>query len=87
MANEKERQFYDLLYLLRRQFFTGVATCSNCSKNGCEETVRGAGHCEKCLTEDIAELTGDATTANMLTGAMIVQNNAVNRLLEKLEDK
>jgi hypothetical protein len=40
----------DLLYLLRRQYRSGVHTMNSCD---CGKPVVGSGHCADCLTREI----------------------------------
>ena len=63
----KERDFFDALHDLRRNYPTNKGTTwSECSTDGCTNSARGGGFCACCCETKIALITGDAGLANDL---------------------
>ena len=85
---DKERELHNLIYLLRKQFFTGLATTNDCSSEDCTERVRDTGHCARCLVIDIENLVFDNYgDAPALYDALERQHEAITRLTKSIEDK
>ena len=63
----KERDFFDALHDLRRNYPTNKGTTwSECSTDGCTRSARGGGYCACCSETKIALITGDMMLAKNL---------------------
>ena len=63
----------DLIYLLRRQFPTGVTTFSKCPN--CGRGSRGGGHCQYCLADELRNRV-DGKMVDSLVNAIAAHRDA-----------
>jgi hypothetical protein len=56
----------ELIYKLRRQYFTGVTTCCQCE---CGKPVRGSGWCADCLSYELRRRGASAECVDALKAA------------------